>query len=421
MTPEGLVGFWPLILDWSDMAMGHITQENPASALISQGSRGQRAGCQFEQVYPGPSLTWLEVASDPVFSFDYSQTWSVSGWFWRDANDSVPAPYALFSKMDSTGQTGWEVLLSSTGALTARLVSDLAASQGVEAISQTAAAQDGQWFHFAVCFDGVFRFWLDGRPLESITTFNTPVGNPVNTDTLKFAGRKAGNEANFNGLLRLMRIYDRALSDDEISRIYRKESFVGTHKRLALRRVPPLTQLGRLDLMVAVDLPVAHQAAVSLMVNGHNFVGNGYFGSLDLTLYCGPDGKRPNAALVLFLETTTTESIRRGMNLTLSGQNWSASQGLELWLNNLQTGLTQGITLWIRGQEAQETASLGWFLARNPSEAMTLYLQAPGEQQSQAVPLFVGGETGQNYSLELVVAQVTGASAKGSILYTHGF
>lgn len=76
----------------------------------------------------------------------------------------------------------------------------------------------GKWYHLSVTFDGVNqRLYVNGSQIAS----NSSNGRAGGISTLKIGGGATG----FEGLLDELRVYDRALTPDEVLTLYKAASF----------------------------------------------------------------------------------------------------------------------------------------------------------------------------------------------------
>ncbi len=164
------------------------------------------------------------------------QTFTVAGWF---KTTSTIDPTYIIAQGGCTG--GWLVRMSgATGSLTAALRG--AGSCGsVPAIRTTASTglNDGSWHHFAAVVTtstttasaNTMTLYIDGALNQGSLTQDATVYLPVNS-WIVLASRDGGLDQPFQGSLDEMRVYNRGLSADEISQLYRLSTPTGTDTSL---------------------------------------------------------------------------------------------------------------------------------------------------------------------------------------------
>lgn len=94
-----------------------------------------------------------------------------------------------------------------------------------------AGVQTGQWQHIAATFDGTaMRVFLDGEQIGEMAAQGS-----INTSTQKYVigGRTGGSENDFDGAIDDLKVFDRALTTQEIQRV-----FTGTSAALASNPSP---------------------------------------------------------------------------------------------------------------------------------------------------------------------------------------
>jgi hypothetical protein len=82
------------------------------------------------------------------------------------------------------------------------------------------AINDGQWHHVLAVYDSAIghKIYIDGVVDKSDSNILTAVAQSASADNANIGRRADGNT--FNGLIDDVRIYNRALSPDEIKRLY---------------------------------------------------------------------------------------------------------------------------------------------------------------------------------------------------------
>ncbi|HOL88797.1 MAG TPA: LamG domain-containing protein, partial [Anaerohalosphaeraceae bacterium] len=96
----------------------------------------------------------------------------------------------------------------------------------------SAALNDGRWHHLAAVLHndgsadlGDIRFYVDGIPQAAQPSASVSINTSASQDVFLGAFSNAGTGAGFfAGLLDEIRIYDRALSEEQIVRLYRQHA-----------------------------------------------------------------------------------------------------------------------------------------------------------------------------------------------------
>jgi hypothetical protein len=202
----GLVGWWLL-----NEGIG-IT----AFDSSQQGNHATLAGTTPTRWSGGPSgpLLWMtgthyvdtnveRVGSTGLFASS-TERFSVSAWFSTSVNSTIVA------RASGTGANRTFQLFTSAGAL-------LVYVRGSSAFITTAYTL-GAWYHTCVTWDGsLARLYVDG-----VFKGSTAAGTAAEEtgQRIIIGARTNGTAALLNGLIDDIRIYDRALSSDEIGMLY---------------------------------------------------------------------------------------------------------------------------------------------------------------------------------------------------------
>ncbi|HTH47537.1 MAG TPA: LamG-like jellyroll fold domain-containing protein [Candidatus Limnocylindria bacterium] len=199
-APNGLVGWWRAEGDNTDV-LGNGRLDVPGGAGFAPGEVGQ--AFSFAGNAPG-----VIVGNPPAFQL---QDFTIETWIKR-ASPGRASQFDEAGVIFAGGNHSYGIALEDTGVI---VLSEV----GVTKVSSTGTIVDTAWHHVAVTKSGTaVNFYIDGVAAGSATyevtfTFNTPfaVGS---------LGAPFGANLTFWGLIDETSLYNRALSDTEISRIF---------------------------------------------------------------------------------------------------------------------------------------------------------------------------------------------------------
>lgn len=185
-----------------------------------------------------------------------------------------------------------------------------------------------------------------------------------------------------------------------------------------------LTATAAMPLFVKVDPPGESDALLSLVITGS--LEDGIFAGIPLHTYADEFGQTPTRSMPLFLMAEDQSSAVAHMNLWVEGRTHAADGSLELVVWNDQEGAYQSIPLFVQGEgETDGAAPLTWsmnlVLQRDPANAITLYVQGPGEELTEAMTLYVEGEELSTATLDLSIPNVLGYVRQTVPLFVSGF
>ena len=154
---------------------------------------------------------------------------SVCAWFYKNANDTTSND-AIFSGFRSNSslqlREGFDVRFPSTAPNTIEFLSitqDGSGTRSTRTVRRNLGNSLGAWHHIAGTYNkttGVQRLYVDGL---SVHTQTHPAGNtivPLTFYTDMRIGYSRANTGYFNGILDDVRLYRRALTDQEVLDIY---------------------------------------------------------------------------------------------------------------------------------------------------------------------------------------------------------
>lgn len=193
---------------------------------------------------------------------------------------------------------------------------------------------------------------------------------------------------------------------------------------ITLNTVGHVVSTASMPLFVQVDPPGEAESSLLLTITGS--LEAGMFAGVPLHTYSDEFGQTPTRSMPLFLMAEDQSSAVAHMNLWVEGRAHAADGSLELVVWNDQEGAYQSIPLFVQGEGETEGAlpltwSMNLVLQRGPANAITLYIQGPGEELTEAMTLFVEGEELSEASLELSLPNVLGYVRQTVPLFTSGF
>jgi hypothetical protein len=215
--PEWMAGSrWVNLVDPSNGPHGTLTNGPTWSGTNRQGGWGE---LRFDG-----SNDWLDLGSPAAFAFGASSSFSVSFWFRTSAAAGV-SNAVMFAKYRVSGptQTWYCALVASTN----RPIFAIFDGAANPSVTGGAARNDGVWHHYVGVRDtgaDVIRLYIDGALEVSAT--DTTTATIANTTKAHCGGLlNAGETAltattQFLGALDDVLIFPRALSADEVRRLY---------------------------------------------------------------------------------------------------------------------------------------------------------------------------------------------------------
>ncbi len=203
---NGLVGYWTF--DASEMngtsaydiSGSHATGALTNGPITAQGRQGQ--GISFDGTDDSVDIAVSGLSDPKVFT--------ATGWF--RANDVSNTVLSMGNSGDTDPY--WRILLAGN-----RLQFHPRTSwtDSTDLVSTT-VVNGGNWHHFAISMSDGMRLYVDGRlEAQEIRVLDGPM--TTNIITIGALGRTI-KEAYFNGTIDDVRIYNRALTQDEITGLY---------------------------------------------------------------------------------------------------------------------------------------------------------------------------------------------------------
>ncbi len=209
-SPEkGLVAWWtfdeepdcPVALDYSGHRLGGIVHDAQRAEGIDGRALVCKGGC-------------VEVPASPLL--DLAEGFTIECWIKTDVAGQGNSWFVnrVFGGGEANGYR--------MGVLEGNPCIEVPATPWSHHLRANAALETGRWVHVAGTFDGkVERIYIDGKEQGSM---DRP--GPVNPSTfhLILGNYEIGHPAFFNGLLDEVKIYDRAMTADEVRARFESES-----------------------------------------------------------------------------------------------------------------------------------------------------------------------------------------------------
>jgi hypothetical protein len=223
-----LIGWWKLD-EGSGTAVADSTPNGNAGVTVGGTWMPGRTPSSFALSLDGIKDHEIDLSDPPVLHVTASAT--LSAWVMALGFHTGSVDDTIVSRSNfSAGDTGWELKVSpDCGGINFVLEIAVAGTNAPERCSNTTVAT-GVWYHVAGVYDAAAQtmdIYVDGMP-DNAALLGGPVpatqNEPANVHAQIGNGdpvppRLVGGIATWNGLLSDVRIYDRALSPNEIATI----------------------------------------------------------------------------------------------------------------------------------------------------------------------------------------------------------
>lgn len=206
--------------DSSDLLLHYTFNQNNAKDASGNGHDGRIFGAKFSKGARSPGLRFdgiddyvdlgkLDIDSDAM---------SIMAWMQVDSFSIADA--RIISKSTSTSNDSHYFMLSTISNHGYKLRFRLKTDDGFPTktlIATVGQLRPGQWFHVAAVFDGQrMSLYRNGEEVGSTSKLGRVATNP---DVSTWIGRNPDGERPFHGSLDDVRIYNKAVSEDEIQAI----------------------------------------------------------------------------------------------------------------------------------------------------------------------------------------------------------
>jgi hypothetical protein len=212
ITDPNLVAWWKFDEGTGDRALDFSGHNNHGSLMGNP---------QWVAGYDGDALDF-DGNDDHVYSSDVSiptNAFTIAFWFKSETALNASSPREDFIYWQSVSRPHMSFNKSGTGeiGLWPNIGGDFDGP-----LTMTTSWSAGTWYHIAGTFDGTnFRIHVNGNTERSV---NHPGINEATTGL--FIGCTSSNATNFNGMIDDVRIYNYALSDEEIKEVMRGDPLV---------------------------------------------------------------------------------------------------------------------------------------------------------------------------------------------------
>lgn len=410
-----LVGFWPLTFDFRDYSCrgshGVVTLLNGSSNVgraQPAGRKGFAAGTTGSST-DGLPHRYLQFPYNRAWDFEYSDPFTISGWFWRRPTERVN----LFSRF-SPSNTGYSFTVYEHAAVIFTLALNLGS---YFTLSASDFPKTAGWHHVAVAYNGdatqggspvagTGGIYYDGRPMPVTVASGSWGGGFFGTARSSSGGVVGVDDVTANafggGCVNLLRVYNHRLNDGQMAGLYKREREAFTRR--------PLTHVF-VDASLSLDLFLSSIGGatgdVPLYVSG-----TGESGTVPLYLYGGSEatgslslllGGKDGATGDIPLYTVAVTSAQHGLNLAMEADGDHATGGIDLGVfGSVHSGIGLAATLFLEcGDDGStQTRSLPLFLDTVTDGAADRHLNlfAAGEYPSAAgsVPFALCNTGGSN-------------------------
>ncbi|WP_372846073.1 LamG domain-containing protein [Pontiella sp.] len=212
---DGLVAYYPFNGNAND-ASGNGHDGTVNGALLSTDRDGAADGAfSFDGIDDR-----IDIPDEAAFDFERSNSFSIVFWM-KSADGDISGNNMVAKKESSGGHRGYNVALRD-GLLRAQLVDDYLAGNWINQ-NGTTVLSDGVWHHVGVTYDGSskaagLKFYVDGAS-EAVTVEADNLSGTILTDVAPTIGSRSSVYP-YEGDLDAVRIYNRALSADEMKVLY---------------------------------------------------------------------------------------------------------------------------------------------------------------------------------------------------------
>lgn len=157
---------------------------------------------------------YITIGDDPVLNFERNQSYSLAAWVKTSSADG-----SIMSKMNvSNNYRGYDMYLRSNGVIRAHLINALDSNEII--VDGSTSIDDGEWHLVVITYNGSssasgVQIYIDGS-LDNITTVKDTLNKTIQTEVdFRIGSRTDGNY--FSGQIDDTRVYDKALSQEEIT------------------------------------------------------------------------------------------------------------------------------------------------------------------------------------------------------------
>lgn len=224
---SGLAGYWKLDTTSGISAVDSSTNANNGT-LTNMEDPGDWVTGQIGNALDFDGVNeYVNVVDTDALDFSDGQPFTLTGWFYRDTfvNDDY-----LVAKSNGSGAQGYGVLIPGFGDLMNFFVNDGTDQYTIEGVT---AIQSTGWHHFAAVWgETSASLYIDGQLDNGVTTGTISSVNSLANAVPFRLGIDSDGDDSLDGKLDEIRVYNRALSADEVSQLYRLTTPTGVDTSL---------------------------------------------------------------------------------------------------------------------------------------------------------------------------------------------
>src|SRR3989344_5393729 len=220
----GLVGYWTMDgpdITWTSDTAGTATDLSGSGFTGTLTSMSKSVSPVVGRIGQALDLdgTADYIDMGNVLDNDGSSAMTISAWIKMSGTSDT-----IVSKMSNSGdQTGYRILVDSAGTF-GFAIQQVSASNRLVA-NGTSVVNNGQWHHLLVTYDGsktlagVIRY-VDNSVDAVSSSADQFTGSSSNAISFNIGSRNDGADTLFDGIVDDVRVYNRALSATEVTRLY---------------------------------------------------------------------------------------------------------------------------------------------------------------------------------------------------------
>lgn len=208
---DGLVGYWPLDAVGDGKAVDRVAgNDGTTNGGVAATSGTVDGAAQFDG-----RDDYVLIPDTPAL--DLTEAVTLAAWVMA-APDQDDYARIISRERSGVGNRQYNLGIDRAGA-DPRTIVDTVSNDGV-AVAGTAPVADGTWHHLAMTFDagGDVRLYVDGTR-QDLTAVDAPLVSRSSPVAIGAPAHRPGKDY-FRGLADDVRIYDRALTGREVTRLY---------------------------------------------------------------------------------------------------------------------------------------------------------------------------------------------------------
>ena len=214
---KGIVGAWNLDEGRGTKAADRSGRGNQGILRNISSSSGWQSGDSFaESVLRFDGVDdYIKIEGDSVWN-TLDQTLTLAAWICKDRDQAGAKSVVSRQLLDGTKDRFF------LGFLDNKLLGVVETEDGLQGVLETVKFPNEKWSHIALTYDGsVLRLYQDGKEVKANPTVSGKLGDEMNPVIIGGSENTAGDAAqeNFAGRIARVRIYDRALSASELSKL----------------------------------------------------------------------------------------------------------------------------------------------------------------------------------------------------------